>query len=72
MQECKKVKLELNLNYITISLTITLNICAVQWSKITSTRQLLHTDFFPAGTALVVVYFILLALYYYAPSPAGC
>ncbi|TWW75529.1 hypothetical protein D4764_13G0001910 [Takifugu flavidus] len=24
------------------------------------------------GTALVVVYFVLLALYYFAPSPAGC
>uniref|UniRef100_A0A7N6BK14 Cation/H+ exchanger protein 2 n=1 Tax=Anabas testudineus TaxID=64144 RepID=A0A7N6BK14_ANATE len=29
------------------------------------------SDYFQ-GTALVVVYFILLALYYFAPSPAGC
>ncbi|CAN9499179.1 unnamed protein product [Ophioblennius macclurei] len=29
------------------------------------------SDYFQ-GTALVVVYLILLALYYYAPSPAGC
>uniref|UniRef100_A0A7N8Y997 Putative cation exchanger C521.04c n=1 Tax=Mastacembelus armatus TaxID=205130 RepID=A0A7N8Y997_9TELE len=29
------------------------------------------SDYFQ-GTALVVVYFILLALYYFAPTPAGC
>uniref|UniRef100_A0A674PRL0 Cation/H+ exchanger protein 2 n=1 Tax=Takifugu rubripes TaxID=31033 RepID=A0A674PRL0_TAKRU len=29
------------------------------------------SDYFQ-GTALVVVYFVLLALYYFAPSPAGC
>ncbi|XP_018519616.1 LOW QUALITY PROTEIN: uncharacterized protein LOC108875290 [Lates calcarifer] len=29
------------------------------------------SDYFQ-GTALVVVYFILLALYYFAPSPSGC
>lgn len=28
--------------------------------------------FFDIGTALVVIYLILLALYYFAPSPAGC
>lgn len=55
---------------------MTLNVCAIQSNKITSARQLFHTDlvadFFPAGTALVVVYFVLLALYYFVPSPAGC
>lgn len=29
------------------------------------------SDYFQ-GTALVIVYFILMALYFYAPSPAGC
>lgn len=31
-----------------------------------------YLGFFLSGTALVVVYLILLALYYFAPSPAGC
>lgn len=33
---------------------------------------IIMTSVLSAGTALVVVYFILLALYFFAPSPRSC